>query len=456
MKSIVRLAMEGQLQSTVTLSLEQEAELQSEVDQSRIEVVKDLEEAERALEVSQALEDLAFVASTITEATPREAALIQIAADAAMAGTGVDGSVVAPAMEEGSDGKSVAERIKDVIARILKALKELVISLYKKLKSYTDASEHLAKNKKERLKDLAKKVKSINHDSAKSIEITALTKYDRHGDLKPLKNGREIIEALQKHNKTVKEYVKNSSLFLRRLEWLVDEFYSAVSTGDEQVCRNIIKELTNPSSLSWMTSFGKKAFSLDDREFGIKMECKEFINGMEVWATIAGTRRSEKIDTPQEISEAFTKVISGIRIHTTDNRRRLVEKIKIVALTPSELITVIGLSQDAIDECIKSNGQGTLSGELIYHTEKFEALMGKIENAMKEVEKRSQSNELNNVLPYLNTINAVSLKLSRLASDAYSVAIAVNNHIVDRTSSIVAASVAAHSKPEPKNKEAFA
>lgn len=77
-----------------------------------------LSEAERILEVSDALEELSIIASTITKATPQEAALIETMGNMAVAGSDVDPVRIIPAMEAYIGGKISIESIRET-ARVI-------------------------------------------------------------------------------------------------------------------------------------------------------------------------------------------------------------------------------------------------------------------------------------------------------------------------------------------------
>ena len=80
----------------VTLSLEDEEIIFDEARESGVQAEVELNEADRILEVSDALEDLAVITDQINEATPSEVALIQNSAQMAVAGTDIDPDEMIP------------------------------------------------------------------------------------------------------------------------------------------------------------------------------------------------------------------------------------------------------------------------------------------------------------------------------------------------------------------------
>lgn len=120
------------------LSLEEEAVVVDEAAVDNQEIAEDLAEAERTLEVSDSLEDLAVVAQDIEEATPTETALIENAAQMAVAGTDVEPEQVVPAMESFIGKRIAVEGIRDQakkiwenIQRVLKAIWERIMNFFR-------------------------------------------------------------------------------------------------------------------------------------------------------------------------------------------------------------------------------------------------------------------------------------------------------------------------------------
>lgn len=118
------------------LSLEEEAVVVDEAAQDTQEIAENLAEAERVLEVSDSLEDLAVVADSIEEATPTETALIENAAQMAVAGTEVAPEQIVPAMESFKGGKIATESIRDVARRIWENIQRLVKSIWERIVGY--------------------------------------------------------------------------------------------------------------------------------------------------------------------------------------------------------------------------------------------------------------------------------------------------------------------------------
>lgn len=116
-------------------------EVQVALDESRDtaqSVDQDLVEAERIIEISDALEDLAVIADGIEEATPAEVALVEAAGQMAVAGTDVAPEEIVPAME-GYVGRTIStEGIREIAAKILESLKQAEEDIWNKFEKYYD------------------------------------------------------------------------------------------------------------------------------------------------------------------------------------------------------------------------------------------------------------------------------------------------------------------------------
>lgn len=106
------------------ISLEEEIQANVGMVDALSDIERTTSEIAHAEDVIAVLEDLAVVATDIKEASPQEAALLQIAGDALVAGTGAEASALTPAMEEGAEGmKNFGTKAKEAIKKIWEAIK---------------------------------------------------------------------------------------------------------------------------------------------------------------------------------------------------------------------------------------------------------------------------------------------------------------------------------------------
>lgn len=118
------------------ISLEEEQILLTEAASDQAEVASDLAEAERVIEVSDSLEDLAVVADGIEEATPAEAALVEVAGDMATAGTDVAGDELIPAQEAFIGRKLAVEGIRETARNIWASIQAFLKKIWEKIEGF--------------------------------------------------------------------------------------------------------------------------------------------------------------------------------------------------------------------------------------------------------------------------------------------------------------------------------
>lgn len=439
MTNLVKLAMEGQFEQIPTLSMEEYRELENKIEKFGKDIGVDLDEAERASSVASALEDLAFVAEQIERPTVREAALIQIAADAAMSGTGVDGSAVVPAMEDASDGPGIAARIKDIVAKIIQALKDMLAALYKKVKEYLDGTERYAQQLKKRVAEIRQNIKNAPASNGKAIEVIAMNKYVRSSSVIPLRNGKEMIAAISEYNKFITAYTKGTSSYLSNLSGNVDGFYTACLTDDREKMRKSMKNLTGENSIFWLTPYGRKAPFFGEYQFRSLIEADSFLEGLQVSARMPARKTADVEDSPLHIAEAFNEIVSVAGVVAIRYPSRSSEKIMMTPLQASTLNTLLDNLEETINDITLIGGRGTLASEFKYHVDMFDDLVSKLSKTAKSLETKKEN--LADYLPYLNTIKSVSTQLSRAPFQAYSRVIANNIDIVKRGIAIATVSV---------------
>lgn len=141
-----------------SVAMEEQIEAIADTLQINQQIEQAFSDTERSPGMCQALEDLAFAVGQIREITPKEAALIQIAGDMAVAGSGETGSAVTPAMEDILNGKfsagDVVKKVRDTVASILAAIRELIRRVGTYVTSYVSRVTVVAGGSETRLKKL--------------------------------------------------------------------------------------------------------------------------------------------------------------------------------------------------------------------------------------------------------------------------------------------------------------
>lgn len=198
------------------------------------EATSDLVDAGRAIDVAEALEDLAVVAEPITEATPTEIALVDTTAQMAVAGTDLAPEEIIPESDgvslESRVGRRIAvEGIKETVANIWRGIKALLKKIWAKVEEFfykifgaIPSLRRTIKALRANIDDLGSKVtdeKTIKMTSG----IASLTV-----DGKSLKTASEISTAVAKQVDAVKvlsgNYSKNIAKILEHYADVAADF----------------------------------------------------------------------------------------------------------------------------------------------------------------------------------------------------------------------------------------
>lgn len=119
-----------------SISMEEEQVMIDEAAGAAVEADQELAEAERIIEVSDALEDLAIIADGIEEASPAETQLVEIAGDMAVAGTDVSPEEIVPAMESFRGGKIATEGIRETAKNIWESIQRYLKQVWEKIEKF--------------------------------------------------------------------------------------------------------------------------------------------------------------------------------------------------------------------------------------------------------------------------------------------------------------------------------
>lgn len=439
MQSLIKLAMEGHFEPKgSTLSMEEVDALQEEVEAVDVAVVQELEEAEKALEVVGALEDLAIVAQSIQEVSPQEAALIQIAADGIMRGTGVDGSVVTPAMEEmaGGPGQAVVARIKEIIKRIMAEIKKIVAQLYQSLKEHLDSNLRLANERKAQIKSLLKKADKMDGASkASTVKARSIFIHREAGEKQLLKSGAEMIAAAQAHLKVIDAYTTNATMVLEDVASASKNYYGAVAKNAKAELVKNANALANPELARWMASF-KGAKKIDGG-----YEVDGLLMGLRLSVSVAQNPGVAVSSSPQEIATAFSENLSGFNLRSSVYTGGGADQDEVRVLTQREVISLLEIAGKLADQCL--NKGTTLLTELQLRTEAFNNIVKTVQKTADVAEGQPVA-DLREAMPHLNTVNRATNRLAYMPRSAFSAALATNLRLVQAILSVSSASIKTH------------
>lgn len=178
------------------ISLEEEQLLLDESAADAAGTESDLKEAERIIEVSDALEDLAVIADGIEEATPAEVALLETAGDMAVAGTDVEPEEVVPAMEQYQGRRIATEGIRETAQTIWRSIQEFLKNIWKKIESFFYKIFGTIPALRKRLKELQKRVEAKSGTGIEEKKVTLSSGLTALSvDYKVVKTGAELKSA---------------------------------------------------------------------------------------------------------------------------------------------------------------------------------------------------------------------------------------------------------------------
>lgn len=165
---------EGERVQAAGMSLEEELTLNAEAAMALEEVQCDLDESDRVLAVSDALEDLAIVAAHIQKANPVERALLETAGQMAVAGTPVSAQSVVPVLEA-FDAREMASRLKRKAKEIWERIVKFLRQVWEKLERFFYNTLHTVPAQLRRIAELRQLVKDTPHTHQQTQEFLPLS-----------------------------------------------------------------------------------------------------------------------------------------------------------------------------------------------------------------------------------------------------------------------------------------
>ena len=240
------------------------------------EITADNAEAERAADLSDSLEDLAVVASSIDEATPAETKLIQLAGDMATAGDDeVTSEDIVPATES-FVGKRIAvegfvEKVKQIWEAIKKYLKDLWDKVEKFFYNIFGAIPRLRKQVKvlrERLADTQDAGKSLDKDGKKFELSSGLESLKVNEKVATSINA--VLEAFAASVKAGEELFKSKEIakFGQSIAKAIDKYDPETAAAASKKLNTVVSSVLNkPITLDKLS--GVNRFSKDYEVFGM-------------------------------------------------------------------------------------------------------------------------------------------------------------------------------------------
>jgi hypothetical protein len=155
------------------ITLEDAALILADSAETAASIRRDLHESERLIQVTDALESLQEVLRGITNATPAELRLAEIAGQLVVAGSEVEPCRIVPALESADQLNIATEGLVDTIKRIWQSILAWTQRVWAKITSFYRSSVVVSKYKK-MVDDLKAEVKKAGdaHDEKKTFNIS--------------------------------------------------------------------------------------------------------------------------------------------------------------------------------------------------------------------------------------------------------------------------------------------
>lgn len=214
------------------ISMEEEAIMIDEGSQAAAECDQDLKEAERIVEVSNALEDLAVVAGSKEDLTDDEARLMENAGDMAVAGTDIEPDEIVPSMESFRDpetkkisGKLAMENFREKAERLWQNIKRILKEIWEKITQFFYKIFGTIPRRRKALKSLRDKVEathSMQRDQAKFTVAGSRFMF----------TGNSAVKTGGAYSNAVKEFVTTG-------EWVYGQYVTHLKGLAETVAKGL-------------------------------------------------------------------------------------------------------------------------------------------------------------------------------------------------------------------------
>lgn len=153
------------------VSLEEEQIMLSDAADLAADVGQELNEVNRVIEVSDALEDLAVIADQIEQASPTEIALMETAGDMAVAGTDIEAEQIVPSLESYKGKRIAVEDFRQTAETVWKNIQEFVKNVYDKIEKFFYNVFGVIPNMRKRLDKLSENIKIADNKIAVGTRI---------------------------------------------------------------------------------------------------------------------------------------------------------------------------------------------------------------------------------------------------------------------------------------------
>lgn len=411
------------------------------------------DETDRAQGLTKALEDLAFVVDNVREITPKEASLIQIAGDMAVAGTDVPADAMTPAMESILDGKftarEIAAKIKDTVEHIIAAIRQLLRKVATYVTSYISRATIVAGGSETRLKKLEEAYKNINgHTSSrKSFEMVLPTTGGRAVNTMEdlLSDSKEFLNALESFTRVAGDanYSFGSGL-VRLYEQDLGKNEESTQAGRQDAMLGLMKQVSKSFDVGGTFRKGRELTADDGTEI---TETPSLIGGIKLSISYVPQDVFERssLHSSVTVRELLAKTARKNGINVTYEEGTTTAKVEVEAMTDSQIRTAIGLVKTLLGHYSGRGSSTSLTAAMKKRSDFGRECSDTILNRVKNMDQE-------NPLAYAMSVEALGVAeaISRNATVSYSRLSEATGRLISYLLTAISKSIRAHAEEEGK------
>jgi hypothetical protein len=414
MRRFLNVAMEefkGEPLGDENLSMEEEAIMLDESSQCAAEADQDLKEAERIVEVANALEDLAVKAGSTEELSDNEAAILESAGDMAVAGTDIAPEEIVPAMESFRDaesgkisGKLAMENFREKAERLWQNIKKVLKEIWEKIQAFFYKIFGTIPRRRRALKALSEKVESTHSMTRENAKFTV-------GGSRFMFVGANAVKTAGAYESALKEFTASA-------KWVYDDYVSHLKSTTDIIAKALEGfDVEKPAEAT-------KAVAQAVQGRVAKIPGAQTVSGGTRWSNFEVGRGHELLGGQSLFALAPKKSEGSGDLAILDHARQAMvqlekssekaaagnQSIEFTTMTQAEMIAAIKECEKLLD-LMEGYQRGKAKGEIESAKKKISAASDKAEKAGES--KRNGGEEERAAVPHFRALVNFNVALAR-------------------------------------------
>lgn len=400
------------------ISQEEAEVMETEAKTLETEMSNDVQDAERALDTADSMEDLAIIADSVDEATPTETALMQVAGDMAVAGTDVDSEDVVPATECFKGRRVAAEGFRETARNIWAAIKKFVKDIWAKLEKWFYNIFGAIPLLRKSIEKTRKRMEETLNDG-KSIQGDA-KKFELNNGLDSLRVGQDVktkatdINTAANKFKTVIEGLLDSGLVAKYGEKIADaieeyegETKATAETSVDKVYNVINNNKPSFSSISPNTNHEFGSDYTVKSSTGV-LGGREFVFRYKKAQTTATPTKLEKLNEARSVRFSFQQL--STKVKTKDS-------IQFETMKTSEIEESMEIAESILD-ILENFHRRKGKKDLEKSRDRIEKACNQVESQSGKVDDSVNTSDQREILAYTRAVYKFAPAYASLASTA--------------------------------------